>query len=518
MMKKLSLWCLLLLIAIWSAEVAAIEPADVFGDHMVLQRDKPVPVWGTAEPGEKVIVTFAGQNKSATAGADGKWQIVLDPLTVSAKPQMLIIAGKSTVTVDDVLVGDVWIFSGQSNMGRNVGRHPTPAGMKWHHPLIRYFGAGKDRPYPIEKFASAPDAWTICQDEETTAGCCAVGFYFARHIQQQGIDVPQGILWQAWAGSIIQEWIPRHGFRLDPELKGLADRVDVYYPHTPHGREAWKERLTVVEQWLAEAQKAMAEDKPFPYPQPLMPEPGPRDLCGFYNGKIHPLVPMAIKGVVWYQGESDFRNRLWDIEMKVMAKTWRDLFSVEGNGGEIPFYWMQLQRSGDYCSPLVRQEQLNALKLVPNSGMAVLLDFDVNVHPANKVDAGIRAALWALNRDYGRADVVPSGPVYKSHRVEGNRVIVEFDYAVGGLQLGEKDMLHPPKLTDGKDVPNVEVAGEDRRWQKAVARIEGDRLVAWSDNVDKPLHVRYCYTNVPPPPFLYNTAGLPAAMFTTLPD
>ena len=519
MMRKLSSWCLLLLaLATWSAAAAAAEPADVFGDHMVLQRGKPAPVWGTAEPGQEVTVNFAGQSKTATANADGKWQVVLDPLAASTRPQTLTIAGKNTVTTDDVLVGDVWIFSGQSNMGRNVGRHTTPDGMKWNHPLIRYWGAGKDRPYPIEKFDAASEAWTVCRDEETIKGCCAVGFYFARHIQQEGIDVPQGILWQAWAGSIIQEWIPRHGFRLEPQLQQLADRVDAYYPNTPHGRAVWKERLSEIERWLVEAEKAMAENKPFPYPQPLMPEPGPRDLCGFYNGKIHPLVPMAIKGVVWYQGESDSRNRLWDLELKVMAKSWRDLFSVVGDGGEIPFYWMQIQRSGDYCSPLIRQEQFNALALVPNSGMAVLLDFDVNVHPANKVDAGIRAALWALHRDYGRKDIVPSGPLYRSHCVEGNKVIVEFDYTSGGLRLGEKEMLDPPKLTDGKELPNVEVAGEDRRWQKAVARIECDKLVAWSDKVDKPAHVRYCYTNIPPPPFLYNGAGLPAAMFTTLPD
>ncbi len=518
-MRELFLWCLPLLApALWSVEAVAARPADVFGDHMVLQRDKPAPVWGTAEPGETVTVSFAGQKKTATAGTDGKWQVVLDPLEVNAKPQTLTVAGKRTETIEDVLVGDVWIFSGQSNMGRNVGRHPTPDGMKWDHPLIRYWGAGKDEPYPVEKFEAGPEAWSVCQDEETTKGCCAVGFYFARHIQQQGIDVPQGILWQAWAGSIIQEWIPRHGFRLEPELQELADRVDAYYPNTPHGREVWKERLAEIERWHAEAAKAMADRTPFPYPQPLMPQPGPRDLCGFYNGKIHPIVPMAIKGVVWYQGESDFRNRLWDIEMKVMARTWRELFSVVGDGGEIPFYWMQLQRSGDYCSPLVRQEQLGALKLVPNSGVAVLLDFDVNVHPANKVDAGIRAALWALHRDYGRKDVVPSGPLYKSHRVEGNKVIVAFDYSDGGLRVGEKEMLNSAVLTDGKEVPNVEVAGEDRRWQKAVARIEGDKLVAWSDKVDQPMHVRYCYTNIPPPPFLYNGVGLPAAMFTTLGD
>jgi sialate O-acetylesterase len=150
--------------------------------------------------------------------------------------------------------------------------------------------------------------------------------------------------------------------------------------------------------------------------------------------------------------------------------------------------------------------------------MAVLLDLDVDVHPQNKTAPGSRAALWALNRDYGRMDVVPSGPLYSRHRVQGNKVIVAFDYAAGGLRTGAKEIFAPPALTDSRDVLNVEVAGADRRWQKASAKIEGDSLIAWSAQVDEPLHVRYCYTNIPQPPLLYNMAGLPAAMFTSLED
>jgi len=462
----------------------AVEPDEIFCDHLVLQRDKPLPIWGDAEPGEKVTVSFAGQKKTATADKKGKWQVVLKPIAVSNKPQTLTIAGKNTVTVKDVLVGDVWILGGQSNMGRGVGRHPKPKGIKWDNPSIRYWGGGDGSPYPLERMKASMKTWAPCRDEKSTRNCTAVGFYFAWYIQQQGIDVPQGILWHSSPGSIIQEWIPREGFRLAPELKALADRADSFYPDPKN-------------------------------PKRPVVKPGKRDLCGYYNGKIYPMVPFAIKGVVWYQGESDFRNRLWDIEMKVMAKSWRDVFSVEGDGGEIPFYWMQIQRSGGYCSPLIRQEQFNALKLVPNSGMAVLLDFDVNVHPRNKADAGIRAALWALNRDYGKKDIVPSGPLYKSHSVKGNKLIVEFDYTNGGLRLGKKDGQDPAKLTDGKDVPNVELAGKDKKWHKAVATIDGKTLVVSSDKVPNPIAVRYCYTNIPQPPFLYNGAGLPAAMFTT---
>jgi sialate O-acetylesterase len=296
----------------------------------------------------------------------------------------------------------------------------------------------------------------------------------------------------------------------------MADRVDAYYPNTTHGREVWRRRLAEIEQWLVEAEESLRKGSPFPHPQPMMPEPQERDIGGFYNGKIHPVVPLAIKGVLWYQGESDMRNTLWDIELKAMAQRWRDLFDVKGKGEDISFYWVQIQRSGDYCSPLIRQEQFNALRLVPNSGMAVLLDLDVDVHPCNKVDSGIRLALWALNRDYGNKDVVPSGPLYKEHRVEGDTVIVEFDYANAGLRIGQKEMLNPPKLQPTGALPNVELAGEDKRWHKAAARIDGNKLVVRAVEVPQPAHIRYCYTNIPGPPFLYNAAGLPAAMFTTL--
>jgi len=328
--------------------------------------------------------------------------------------------------------------------------------------------------------------------------------------------VPIGILWQAWAGSVIQEWMPPDAWRLEPQLRNRADQVDACYPNTPHGRKVWKQRLAEIDRWLAKAEKSLKNGSPFPHPQPMMPQPKERDVCGFYNGKIHPIVPLAIKGVLWYQGESDSRNKLWDVELKAMAASWRDRFSVRGDGREIPFYWVQIQRSGDYCSPLIRQEQLSALRLVPNSGMAVLLDLDVDVHPRNKVDSGIRLALWALNRDYGKKEIVPSGPLYTRHRADANKVIVEFDYADSGLRIGRKNMLDEPVLRESGELPNVELAGKDRRWHKATARIEGQRLVAWSDSVPQPMHVRYCYSNIPDPPFLYNAAGLPAAAFTTL--
>jgi len=506
--------CCLLCVA--SLAAAELSPARVFSSHMVLQREKPAPVWGWDKAGQKITVRFAGQCKITKAGKDGKWMVKLDPLKLSVKPQTMTLAGSSTVTFTDVLVGDVWLCSGQSNMGRNVGRHPRPEGMSMEHPLIRFIGGGKAEKYPRERLPAPADpakaGWRVCTGEQTL-GCCATGFYFARRVQQD-FKVPIGILWQAWAGSIIQEWIPRHGWRLEPELADMADKVDQWYPSTPHGRKVWKAHLAEIETWLAKADKALADGTPFPYPQPLMPEPKDRDICGFYNGKIHPVAPFAIKGVLWYQGESDMRNARWAIMLKAMAKSWRGLFS-EGDGEDIAFYWMQIQRSGDYCSPLVRDQQFKALKLVPNSGMAVLMDHDVNVHPANKVDGGIRLALWALAKQYGKKRIVYSGPLYKSHKVAGDKIIIEFDHAETGLMLGKKDMLNPVEEMPTATLKNVKIAGKDKRWTQAVAKIVGKTLVVSSDDVPQPVAVRYCYENIPPEPFLYNKAGLPTAQFRT---
>jgi sialate O-acetylesterase len=341
-----------------------------------------------------------------------------------------------------------------------------------------------------------------------------VGFFFARRIQED-IEVPIGLLWSAFPGSTVDEWMPLHAWRMEPELKDIADRVESCYPDTAHGRKVLKEHLAEMDAWIEEVDRSLARGTPFPYPQPLLPEPKRRDACGFYNGGIHRGVPFAIKGVLWYQGESDQRNNLWDIELKAMAASWREAFDLKGSGEDIAFYWVQLQRSGDYCSPIVRQKQFNSLKLVPNSGMAVLLDLDVNVHPVNKVDTGIRLAHWALHREYGKKALVPSGPLYASHRIDGSKIIVEFDYADGGLRLGRKELLDPVKFESGREVPNVELAGEDGRWSPSKALIEGPRLIVTSAKVPDPRHVRYCYKNIPEPPFLYNAKGLPAATFTT---
>ena len=527
--------CLAVLAAAMTSPTFAVRPASVLTDHMVLQRGKAVPIWGTARPGEKVTVRFAGQRVSAAAGTDGRWRVRLAPMKAGAESRPLVVRGASgEVTRKDVLVGDVWIAGGQSNMGRDVRRSWTPADQRMAYSHIRFLpvrSRGSRYPQtelvpppppakpPRVQHVTAANRWHVCTDE-TTPECCAVGFFFAERIYKE-TGIPQGLLWNAWAGSTAREWIPRFGWGLRPELADTAGQVDAWYPGTKIGRAGFTEAVDEIAEWSGRAAEAVRQGHPFPYPQPRLPEPDDgqgrgRGTTILYNGRVHPLVPYAIRGILWYQGESDYANRRYLPEIEAMAEAWRTLFAVPGEKpADLPFYFVQMQRCGSYMSPGVRDFQLQSLFTIPNAGMAVLLDLDMNLHPANKYDSGRRMALWALARDYGK-DVLFSGPLYKAHRTEGDKVVVEFSHADGGLFVGTKDKLNPPQpLPDGKLV-NLEITADGRAWVPAQSRIDGERLVVWADGVKKPTDVRYCWKSKADEPFLYGAASrLPAAQFNT---
>ncbi|HUS91216.1 MAG TPA: hypothetical protein VM695_05165, partial [Phycisphaerae bacterium] len=504
------------------------------GDHMVLQRRKPAPIWGAAEAGEKVTVRFAGQSKTAVAGKDGRWLVRLDALEASAEPRELAIeAASGAATIRDVLVGDVWIAGGQSNMGRDVRRSWTPPDQRLDYPHIRFLtvrSRGSKYPQtellpppppsspPRDPRATESNRWHVCTDQ-TTPECCAVGFFFAERIYKE-TGIPQGLLWNAWAGSVAKEWVPRFGWRLRPELEDTARQVDAWYPGTETGRAAFTRAVDEIAAWCGKAAEAVRQGDPFPYPQPLLPEPDDAQGSGrgttiLYNGRVHPLVPYAVAGILWYQGESDYANARYLPEIEAMAESWRTLFACPGEKpADLPFYFVQMQRCGSYMSPGVRDFQLQSYFTIPNAGMAVLLDLDMNLHPANKYDSGRRLALWALAKDYGK-DVVFSGPIYRRHRAEGDKVVVEFEFTQGGLFIGTKDKLDPPKPTPGGKLVNLEITADGREWQPAQSRIDGDRLIAWADGLRAPTDVRYCWKSKADEPFLYGRAGLPAAQFNT---
>ncbi len=513
-------YSLVVLTAAGPAEAGAVEPADVLGDHMVLQRDKPACIWGTARAGEKVTVRFAGQSKTAAAGPAGRWMARLDPLPASTEPRELSVRGASgSVTFKDVLVGDVWIAGGQSNMARQVKSSWRPEGQRMDYPHIRYLAVkSPGRKYPS---AELEGEWLVCTDQ-TAPACTAVGFFFAERLYRR-TGIPQGLLWNAVGGSVAKEWIPRFGWWLRGELAETARVVDSWYPGTKLGREAYARAVREIDTWRRKAEEAVKEGHRFPWPQPRLPEPDDgggrgRGITLLYNGRTHPLVPYAVRGILWWQGESDYANRRYLPEIEAMVASWRRRFAAPGEKPrDLPFYFVQMQRSGTYMSPDVRDRQLQSHFTIPNSGLAVLIDIDVQLHPWNKYDAGRRLALWALAKQYGK-DVIHSGPLYRGHRVEGGKVVVEFTHAHGGLMIAAKKKLDPPRrLPDGK-LTNVEIADAAGQWRPARSRIQGDRLIVWAEGVAKPIGVRYCWKSVAPEPFLYNKAGLPAAQFNTTSD
>lgn len=530
-------WCVWALLAsLWARHAAAVETADALGDHMVLQRGKAAPVWGAAKAGEKITVTFAGQTKSATADRAGRWLVRLEPLKANTTPRELAIKAPSgAVTLKDVLVGDVWICGGQSNMGRDVNRSWRPKDQRMAYPHIRFLPVrSRGSKYPQTKLVPPPpptsrrgervtesNKWHVCTDE-TTPECCAVGFFFAERIYKE-TGIPQGLLWNAWAGSVAREWIPQPGWSLRPELAETARTVDSWYPSTATGREAYKQAVDEIDAWRKKAEEAVRQGHPFPFPQPKLPEPDDSKGSGrgttvLYNGRVHPLVPYAVAGILWYQGESDYGNRGYVPQIEAMAESWRTLFAAPGETpADLPFYFVQMQRCGSYMSPEIRDQQFQSYFTIPNAGMAVLLDLDMNLHPNNKYDSGRRLALWALAKDYAK-NVVYSGPLYKSHRVEGSKIVVEFTHTHGGLFIGKKTKLDPAEaLPDGKLV-NLEITADGRQWVPAQSRIAGETLVAWADGVAKPTGVRYCWKSKADEPFLYNQPGLPAAQFNTTTD
>jgi len=529
--KKCSFWALAITAALLAAEGVAVEPASVFSDHMILQREKPAPVWGRAKPGEEVTVTFAGQIHKTTAGKAGKWLVRLDPLTTSTEPRELTVRDRAgRVAFKDVLVGDVWIASGQSNMARSAGASWRPKNFKLHKPHIRFLkvvSPGKKypqeqlapgRPNPRRPWVATPNKWNICRDD-MALNCCAVGFFFADRIYKE-TGIPQGLLWNAVGGSVVSEWTPRQGWWLRPELQDQAREIDSWYPSTEIGKAANKKAIADIEQWCRKAREAVEQGHPFPFPQPMLPAPpdprgNGRGRTLLYNGRTHPLVPFAIKGILWYQGESDYANSQYRHMIEAMVQSWRELFACpDEKPTDLRYYFVQMQRCGSYMSPGVRDFQYQSYFTIPNAGMAVLLDLDVNLHPMNKYDAGRRLALWSLKRDYGK-DVVYSGPIYKSHKTDGDKIIVIFDHTHGGLFIGEKEKLNPVKRLPDARLINLEITADGKNWMPAKSKLDGEKLIVWANGLKNPTDVRYCWKSVADGPFIYNNESLPAGQFNT---
>ncbi len=471
---------------------AELTLPDVFNDGMVLQRGMAVPVWGTADSGETVTVSFAGQTKQAKAGHDGRWSVKLDRMKAGGPFEMLVKARES-VRLTDVMVGDVWLCSGQSNMWwpmkfvKDIPAEYKPEA----NDAIRLFSVWSPE---HDNYGRKP-IWSHCSPE-VLGEFSAVAYFFGREIQREtGVTV--GLVHSSMGGSVPETWMRRETLLSDPDFAPIVaywDSITTAYPTVKRDFAAYLEGLKQFK-----AGKAAEPEKP---DMPFIPKPlryYMRYPQGIYDAQLSPLIPFAIKGVIWYQGESS-TERAWQYRrlFPAMIGEWRHLWGQ----GDFPFIFTQLANYNSTTAvPEIREAQLMTLSL-PSTAMAVVVDIgdSTNVHANNKWEVGRRLSLAALHEAYGR-DIEYSGPIFDSMKIRGGSISLSFKHCADDLVAGKGGELH-----------GFEIAGQDRAFHPAKARIDGSQVIVSSDAVEKPAAVRYGW-RANPYCNLYNSVGLPASPF-----
>jgi len=480
--------------------VADVKLPVLFSDHTVLQRGQAVPVWGTAEPGEEVSVSIAGQTETTKAGSDGKWKLSLKPLK-EAEKLTLTVKGKNTLTVNDVAVGEVWLASGQSNMafrlsGDARSAETIPASTDAQ---LRFFTVGGNASdTPLTELNSK---W-IAADPVTSGGFSAVAYYFARDLRK-ALNVPVGIIHSSVGGTPAEAWTSHGAIEANADLKKAFDEAqEAAIKAYPAKLEDYqKNEAKLLEKWQADTEKAKAAGqqqlprKPAPPVDPT--KSGSRPSC-LYNAMIAPLEPYAIRGAIWYQGEANSgRAAQYRTLFPAMIADWRKAWGQ----GEFPFFFVQIAPHQG-MSPEIREAQLLTTEKVPHTAMAVITDVGnaTDIHPKQKEPVGTRLALAARATVYGEK-IEYSGPAFDSMKVEGGKAVLKFKHAAG---LTAKD----------GELKGFTVAGEDKTFVPAKAEIKGETVIVSAENVSKPAAVRYGWANVPDVN-LYNGAGIPASPFRT---
>jgi sialate O-acetylesterase len=487
-----------------SALLAAILPSPLFGDHAVLQRDVPVPVWGTADPGEKITVQCGDAKASASADADGRWRATLPPLSIGPARTLVFTGEKDSVTSRDIVVGDVWLCSGQSNMEFPVAgvSHAQEEIAAAAFPLIRHFKTTNSAPDAPARDVSGK--WVVCSPA-SVASFTAVGYFFARDLHRRD-GTPQGLINSSWGGTAIEAWIPHDVLEAQPEFHVALDRWKKLADAYPAKHAAFGQALAA---WTLEKQKADASHTPYPKPKPndAGGAAGDRNAPGAcFNGMIAPLVPCALRGILWYQGEANWMNPdKYGALFRAMITDWRQRWGAP----QLPFLFIQLPNyiTGNALSlnwAILRESQTSALQL-PATDRAVTLDVgDPNqIHYPDKQDVGRRLALAARRTVFGEKDT-PREPTLVSAGAETNALRVHMD---GG---GSPLVLKP--LPAGGIA--FELAGGDHQFHPADAELNGDEVIIRSAEVPEPVAARYCWHSAPNA-ILFNEAGLPAAPFRT---
>jgi sialate O-acetylesterase len=483
------------MVAAWALN-AAVKVPSLISDHMVLQQGMPVRIWGTADPGEGVRVDFQGQSVSVKAGVNGKWAAWLKPL-VAAGPLEMTIAASNTVTVKDVLVGEVWVGSGQSNMEfrlQTAVNHDEEIA-RADYPMVHLFQVKRlvaDQPAD-----DVVGTWQVCSPA-SVKGFSAVEYFFGRHLQQN-LHVPMGLIESDWGGTPAQSWTSHPALESDASLKYVLDEWDKALANYPAAKQKYD---AVIEKWNKDVAEARAAQKTPPN-RPGAPQgPGHQNQpAGLYNGMIAPLTPYAIRGVIWYQGESNANSDIHAYNYRrlfgAMIEDWRNRWGE----GDFPFYFVQLanyQTNGRW--PVLRESQAETLRLA-NTAMAVIIDIgeSKDIHPKNKQDVGLRLALAARALTYHQP-VEYAGPTFDRAIPEGGAMRVYLTHADGMTSRG------------GGEIKGFEVAGAGGKYSGAMAKVEGNTLVVSCPQVMEPVAVRYAWAD-DPVSNLVNQAGLPAGPF-----
>ena len=488
----------------------------MFGNHMVLQRERPLPVWGTASPGEKITVTFNASVQRVTADAAGKWMVRLPAQKLSKTPAVLSVKGNNEITLSDVLVGDVWLGAGQSNMDWSVsatdGKESVQKSVPGQYDGIRLFKveqAGADEPLNEVK-----GTWTEAK-KETVMGFSATLFFFGESLKQRQPDVPLGLIRSSVGATNAFSWIPNDVRDADESTAYLRE----WWSNATKGwtpeKQAERDQQTAAYEAQVAAYRARNENTDsLKNPGELMGPKYSRRPSALYNGMIAPLQPVAVRGVIWYQGEWDSKKdwvKVYRGTLGALAKSWRANWAKAAGDpalGDFPFYIVQLPSripgDGDIW-PFMREVQQQLATDIPKSGFVTTFDLNdgTDLHPFEKVQIGKRLANLALAKEYGQK-VSYHGPLYQENKVVGDRVVIRFD-------IGSDTI----KSSDGSPLRNFEIAGADGVYHPATAKLQGKYVELTSAAVPKPATVRYGWMPTPEKANFVNSDGLPASPFRT---
>ena len=489
---------------------AEVRLPKVFSSHMVLQQGKPVIVWGWAQPEEQVTVEIGSARQQVKANATGEWKATL-PAMKAGGPYTVTVSSSNRIQFEDVMIGEVWLCSGQSNMEMGIGvcRDGKAEIAAANFPGIRLLKVGKS--WKPEPQTNIEGTWKVCTPESVAeggwGGFSACAYYFGRELHKK-LGVTIGLIDSSWGGTRIESWTPPEGFAQVPALKREYELVELGDPRTAVHQERLEQVLKQTEQWLAEARQALSKRSLVPtmpvYPAELLPPHDLQQATALYNGQIHPLCPFALRGAIWYQGESNStEGMLYADRMRALIEGWRKVWGE----GSFPFYYVQIAPFNYGRDPEIIGEFWEAqaaAMAVPNTGMAVITDIGdlKDIHPTNKQEVGRRLALWALAKDYGQKDTVCSGPTFKAMTIDGEKIRVTFDNVADGLSS-----------RDGKPLTWFEVIDTDEGgFVPAEAKIDGSAVVLSAPSVKHPVAMRFAWSMMAEPN-LMNSAGLPATAF-----